>query len=171
MADRPTAPPSRGFLNELFPVDPRQVAGGLYSLGTQAIGQGVARAASQPFPGLAPNVSLPNSDQLGRDTTAMLDSPVHGGFNPDAALHATLAAAPLAVGARIAPEVDAVTAAARQGRAAAAASESAAPSINAYHGSPYKFDAFDASKIGTGEGAQAYGHGLYFADQEDTAKS
>ena len=30
---------------------------------------------------------------------------------------------------------------------------------NVFHGSPHKFDAFDASKIGTGEGAQAYGHG------------
>jgi len=27
------------------------------------------------------------------------------------------------------------------------------------------------SKIGTGEGAQAYGHGLYFADSEDVAKN
>lgn len=42
--------------------------------------------------------------------------------------------------------------------------------IRAYHGSPYDFDRFDASKIGTGEGAQAYGHGLYFADAEDVAK-
>lgn len=39
-----------------------------------------------------------------------------------------------------------------------------------YHGSPYKFDKFDASKIGTGEGAQAYGHGVYLADAEDVAK-
>lgn len=39
-----------------------------------------------------------------------------------------------------------------------------------YHGSPHKFDAFDLSKIGTGEGAQAYGHGLYFADSPDVAK-
>lgn len=38
-----------------------------------------------------------------------------------------------------------------------------------YHGSPHKFDKFDASKIGTGEGAQAYGHGLYLADAEDVA--
>jgi len=41
--------------------------------------------------------------------------------------------------------------------------------IVAYHGSPHSFDRFDASKIGTGEGAQAYGHGLYFAGAEDTA--
>ena len=42
--------------------------------------------------------------------------------------------------------------------------------IRAYHGSPYSFDAFDASKIGTGEGAQAYGHGLYFAENEGVAR-
>ena len=40
-----------------------------------------------------------------------------------------------------------------------------------WHGSPHKFDAFDSSKIGTGEGAQAYGHGLYLADNQGVAKS
>jgi hypothetical protein len=38
-----------------------------------------------------------------------------------------------------------------------------------WHGSPHKFDKFDASKIGTGEGAQAYGHGLYLADNPGVA--
>jgi hypothetical protein len=42
--------------------------------------------------------------------------------------------------------------------------------ITAYHGSPHDFDKFDTSKIGTGEGAQAYGHGLYFAENEPIAK-
>jgi hypothetical protein len=32
-----------------------------------------------------------------------------------------------------------------------------------YQGSPHKFDALDPTKIGTGEGAQAFGHGLYVA--------
>lgn len=45
------------------------------------------------------------------------------------------------------------------------------PGFTAYHGSPHDFDQFDASKIGTGEGAQAYGHGLYLADAEGVAKS
>ena len=43
--------------------------------------------------------------------------------------------------------------------------------IKAYHGSPHDFEKFDASKIGTGEGAQAYGHGLYFAEHPETAKA
>lgn len=38
-----------------------------------------------------------------------------------------------------------------------------------YHGTPHKFDRFDLSKIGTGEGAQAYGHGLYFAEDPGVA--
>jgi hypothetical protein len=42
--------------------------------------------------------------------------------------------------------------------------------IKAYHGSPHDFERFDASKIGTGEGAQAYGHGLYLAENEAVAK-
>ena len=33
----------------------------------------------------------------------------------------------------------------------------------AWHGSPYTFDKFDLGKIGSGEGAQAHGWGLYFA--------
>jgi hypothetical protein len=43
--------------------------------------------------------------------------------------------------------------------------------IRAYHGSPHSFDKFDISKIGTGEGAQAYGHGLYFAENPGVAES
>ena len=42
--------------------------------------------------------------------------------------------------------------------------------IIAYHGSPHSFDKFALDKIGSGEGAQAYGHGLYFAEAEDVAK-
>lgn len=42
--------------------------------------------------------------------------------------------------------------------------------IKAYHGSPHDFSEFSLSKIGTGEGAQAYGHGLYFAENENVAR-
>lgn len=41
--------------------------------------------------------------------------------------------------------------------------------IKAYHGSPHNFEKFDTSKIGTGEGAQVYGHGLYFAENPAVA--
>jgi hypothetical protein len=51
--------------------------------------------------------------------------------------------------------------------------------IRAYHGSPHDFPAesgaplgqFRSESIGTGEGAQAYGRGLYFAEREATAAS
>lgn len=42
--------------------------------------------------------------------------------------------------------------------------------LTAYHGSPYTFDKFDISKVGTGEGAQAYGHGIYFAEAPGVAR-
>lgn len=43
--------------------------------------------------------------------------------------------------------------------------------LTAWHGSPHKFDKFRMDKIGTGEGAQAFGHGLYFAENPEVAKS
>jgi hypothetical protein len=36
--------------------------------------------------------------------------------------------------------------------------------IRAYHSSPHEFSKFDLSKIGTGEGNQSFGSGLYFAE-------
>jgi hypothetical protein len=45
------------------------------------------------------------------------------------------------------------------------------PELDVYHGSPHKYDKFDASKIGTGEGAQAYGHGIYTAESPAVAGS
>ncbi len=40
----------------------------------------------------------------------------------------------------------------------------------AYHGSPYLFDKFDIDKVGTGQGAQAYGQGMYFAENPAVAE-
>jgi hypothetical protein len=42
--------------------------------------------------------------------------------------------------------------------------------MTTWHGSPHTFNKFDMSKIGTGEGAQAYGHGLYLAENPKVAK-
>lgn len=39
-----------------------------------------------------------------------------------------------------------------------------------YHGGPHIFDRFSLEKIGTGEGAQAYGWGLYFASNKAIAE-
>lgn len=40
----------------------------------------------------------------------------------------------------------------------------------AYHGSPHRFDRFDISRIGTGEGSQVYGHGIYLAENPETGR-
>ena len=42
--------------------------------------------------------------------------------------------------------------------------------MTTWHGSPHTFNKFDLSKIGTGEGAQAYGHGIYVAENPKVAK-
>ena len=44
--------------------------------------------------------------------------------------------------------------------------------LNVYHGTPHEIKGgFDLSKVGTGEGAQSYGHGIYFAESPGVAKS
>lgn len=42
--------------------------------------------------------------------------------------------------------------------------------LTVYHGSPAKFSKFDRTKIGSGEGAQAYGYGHYVAEAPGVAK-
>jgi hypothetical protein len=42
--------------------------------------------------------------------------------------------------------------------------------LTVFHGSPAKFKKFDPTKIGSGEGAQAYGYGHYVAESPDVAK-
>jgi hypothetical protein len=45
-------------------------------------------------------------------------------------------------------------------------------SVRAHHGTPHKINkAFSLDKIGAGEGAQVYGWGLYFADNEKVAQT
>lgn len=41
--------------------------------------------------------------------------------------------------------------------------------IELWHGSPHDFERFDMQHIGAGEGAQSFGHGLYFAQNADVA--
>ncbi len=40
----------------------------------------------------------------------------------------------------------------------------------AYHGSPHRFEKFSMQHVGTGQGAQSYGHGIYFAENPEVAK-
>lgn len=45
------------------------------------------------------------------------------------------------------------------------------PLATVYHGSPHKFSKFEMGRVGTGEGVQSYGHGLYFAENPNVARS
>ncbi len=40
----------------------------------------------------------------------------------------------------------------------------------AFHGSPYLFDKFDSTKVGSGVGKNAFGQGTYFSESQDVAK-
>lgn len=42
--------------------------------------------------------------------------------------------------------------------------------VDVWHGSPHRFKRFTTEKIGTGEGAQAFGWGLYFTSQKSIAR-
>jgi hypothetical protein len=92
----------------------------------------------------------------------------------------------LLVGAGVLPFVPPVAAAGRQvGNAMLDAmttvpgSPSAQRGAITWHGTPHRFvptennplGEFDLSKIGTGEGAQAYGHGVYLAEEPGVASS
>lgn len=134
-------------------------------LATWMMGDGQASTERRAFVG-----GLLGSTGLGNTGVGVVDATPAGGLLglQEAAQSGdkggmALAAAGLIPGAGVAEKVVAKTAE----RAAPAAERF----ITAYHGSPHSFDKFDLSKIGTGEGAQAYGHGLYFADSEDVAKS
>lgn len=72
---------------------------------------------------------------------------------------------------------DVLTAGAGKAAALMGAVPMAGPIV--YHGTPHTFapvpdnplGAFDATKIGTGEGAQSYGHGIYLAENPSVAKN
>lgn len=56
-----------------------------------------------------------------------------------------------------------------EGRQYAGSAEMAPAYHRAYHGGPQDFEEFSTEHIGSGEGAQAYGWGLYFAGQKEVA--
>lgn len=71
---------------------------------------------------------------------------------------------------RVAKDLDVIGPMPEMPRTAEAAAAQVTKPITAYHGSPYSFDAFKSEKIGTGEGAQSYGHGIYLAENAAVAK-
>ena len=99
-------------------------------------------------------------ETAGEDIGKAYDEPTWGNVG-GAGLAAAMAAAGLIPGAG-----EAIGLLGSVGKRAPAAK----PGIRAYHGSPHSFDKFDLKYMGTGEGAQAYGKGHYFAGEEAVAK-
>ena len=119
-----------------------------------------------------PEWVAPKNPMLPPQDASVFDSPVTkairllaqlmGGYDPVGTMIG-VGLSPMTV---VAPEAKAIASMAGKG-----ASKASKAPIRAYHGSPHDFDQFKLEKIGTGEGAQAYGHGLYFAENEAVAKS
>jgi hypothetical protein len=118
----------------------------------------IVRSAAEPF------------QQVGRAISGRSDNPVPegmlGALGVATAIPGGMAKGALKAGAKAGGEAleDILKPAAKS------ATGGIGDMIKAYHGSPHDFERFDLSKIGTGEGAQAYGHGLYFAENEGVAK-
>jgi hypothetical protein len=98
----------------------------------------------------------------------LVHSVINGLMAPGRALAST---EPMTSDQMIAPAMDMAGLATGGAGVVPAEANSLRMGIKAYHGSPHDFDRFSLDKIGTGEGAQAYGHGLYFAEREGVARS
>lgn len=68
------------------------------------------------------------------------------------------------------PEVHARTLQAVDAELAQGITPKAAQELIAYHGTPHTFDKFSLEHVGSGEGNQVYGHGLYFTETKDIAE-
>lgn len=122
------------------------------------------------LPGLSERTVLPTSSDIERrlPLRSVSETPVGRAFTEAGTLGGGFYTGPGAPLRAIAGLPSAVS---RAGRDFALAAGDTVSPLTVYHGSPHKFEKFDASKIGTGEGAQAYGHGLYFAESPEVADS
>lgn len=129
------------------------------------------------------NALLNPIDQIGEagaNTVVALDPTRSRQDRIEAALNAglgTITAAAPAVAGKLASQparqilMETIAGTSGQADVAPSAPPSEPRGILAYHGSPHEFESFDFSKMGTGEGAQAYGRGGYFASEADVARS
>jgi len=139
------------------------------------------------YPNYVPEVFSPLATKIMHDTSSMLPSVAD--MTPGRSLEARIAQGPIGQwadkvmsGGYLRENVDRWNAAMENSKAQAfeGAPDNGLGSImdyfapmamTAYHGSPHLFDKFSMENIGTGEGAQAYGYGLYFAENPKVAHS
>lgn len=142
--------------------DPARIVGGLTGGGELLLGKASAKVA--PYIGDAVNYltdAMPRP-QVATPDGLLMDAPQQTQAQPQTLLMEgdsmpsatqTVDNVPIAEPAQVVPPTD-----------------ENPVGIIAFHGSGADFDEFKLEKIGTGEGAQAYGYGLYFTDSEDIAK-
>lgn len=113
----------------------------------RVVGDSLSQLGSDPAEFLAQALARLKADTPARvtPTSGTLADIFHGVANPDAVLGSPVAGAGQAF------------------------SPLGLAGVMTYHGTPHKFDRYDLSKLGTGEGAQVYGEGMYFAEQPEVA--
>lgn len=181
------APPS---VNAMQPAPdvPRNALARLYSAYQQYVGQPFAQAVRGGVRGYFGLPLMSDADATGREAYRQGEAL---GFTPGVGMPAgavRVAAEGMQALPSIAGDIGRVIAGMPRGAARAQAEDfvryqrSIPPSdvspLTAFHGTPHTFDPtaanplgeFRASAIGSGEGAQAFGHGLYFAESPEVAK-
>ena len=166
-----------------FPGDIAALGRGLYEIGKRG---GDESRIDAFLRGLQEGTVLPTSDDVDKWLTKNIGPVVPPGSPIQSAREAAAGVGRLA-GELVADPVLAVKGAKAVVKGAKVAGKALAPkagemldaymqrnglqqNLMAYHGSPYNIEKFDPKKIGTGEGAQAYGYGLYFAESKDVAQ-
>jgi hypothetical protein len=159
----------------------------LYDLYQRRVGQPFQQAVRGGVRGYFGLPMMSDADALGREAYRQAEAL---GYTPGVGMPAgavRLAAEGMQALPSIAGDIGRVIAGMPSGAGAAQAEDfaryqrSIPPSdvspLTAFHGTPYTFEPtpanplgeFRAAKIGSGEGAQAFGHGLYFAESPTTA--
>lgn len=181
------APPS---VNAMQPAPdvPRNALARLYSAYQQYVGQPFAQAVRGGVRGYFGLPLMSDADAVGREAYRQGEAL---GFTPGVGMPAgavRVAAEGMQALPSIAGDIGRIIAGMPRGAARAQAEDfaryqrSIPPSdvspLTAFHGTPHTFEPtpanplgeFRAAKIGSGEGAQAFGHGLYFAESPEVAK-
>lgn len=168
--------PLAGLIGGLAGAGPVAAGADLLARGGRAVGGAVSQALHPDTDTMAGKVLLQRSQGAvpTMETAPIPNMPLDLGQssnNPGLASHVRQVNQREPIGANIIRERQnaAIEAAATTAQPGAPVPPARTGGISAHHGTPYAFDAFDIGKVGSGEGAQAFGHGLYFAENQEVA--
>jgi site-specific DNA-cytosine methylase len=145
---------------------PKEVSINLIKINEDYRGQGIGSKFYKYW--LDKGLSVKSDKEITNDTQALYSSLARQGYGYDiendrAILKPTISEKPIQSSDIITSAKPAPDAVIKPFSNALVSSAGLINFLPAYHGTPFEVDKFSTAKIGTGEGAQAYGWGLYFA--------